>query len=65
MSYSEGHVKRNPDNGDVAVRTRFPEDVPELAELAWLVSSIVGAPRNAKSVEVESWDDIYTPEASE
>lgn len=61
-SCAEGHVKRDPVTGSVAIRTRFPEDIPELAEMAWLVSTVAGGPRNAKSVEVESWDDLYAPE---
>lgn len=60
-SYLNGHVKHDPAGGAVAIRTRFPEDVPELAGMAWLVSTVTLGPRNAATSEVEDWDDLYVP----
>ena len=58
-----GHIKRNPDGGEVAVRTIFPEDQgPQLAGLAWLVASPNIGARNAATGEVAGWADLYTPE---
>lgn len=56
-----GHVKRNPTTGDVALRTRFDETVPELVNLAWLVASTGMGPRTTSSSEVADWDDLYVP----
>ena len=59
----EGHVKRNPETGDIAIRTIFPEDsTPQLANMAWLVATANIGARHVKSDEVEEWDDLYVPE---
>ena len=35
-----GHVKHNPETGEVALRTIFPTDQgPQLAAMAWLVAT--------------------------
>jgi hypothetical protein len=61
MSYSPGHVKRDPATGSVAIRTQFDDTVEQLAAMAWLIAtSNIGA-RNATTGQVESWDDLYTP----
>jgi len=61
MSYTQGHVKRDPATGSVAIRTQFDDTVEQLAPMAWLIAtSNIGA-RNATTGQVESWDDLYTP----
>ena len=61
MSYTQGHVKRDPATGSVAIRTQFDDTVEQLAAMAWLIAtSNIGA-RNATTGQVESWDDLYTP----
>ena len=58
-----GSVKRDPDTGAIAVRTHFDEANPQLAPMAWLVSTIALGPRHAPSTEVADWDTLYTPPA--
>lgn len=66
MSYEKCHVKRNPETGEVALRTQFPEDrTPRLAGMAWLVSTPNIGSRHAHTNEVESWDDLFIPESTE
>lgn len=61
--YLPGHVKRDPDTGEVAIRTVFPED--DFPNQAWLVAtSNVGA-RNEPTSDVEGWDDLFTPPPDE
>lgn len=64
MTYT-GHVKRNPDTDEVAVRSIFDEDEPSLAGQAWLVVSPARGARFAASPEVDGWDDLYTAAAPE
>lgn len=60
--YQGNHVKRNPENGDIAIRTIFPKgDTPQVAMMEWLVSSATTGPRNTWTTEVEQWDDLFTP----
>lgn len=61
--YSTGHVKRDPVTGVVAVRTRLPEDDPQLAVMAWRVASDgrVGS-RHTSTAEVDGWDDLFNPD---
>lgn len=62
--YQEGHVKINPETSEVALRTIFPEDQgPQLAAMAWLVSTTNSGARSAKTEEVEGedWEDLYEP----
>jgi hypothetical protein len=60
----EGHVKRDPETGCVAIRTIFPEDQgPQLANMAWLVATPNQGARHATTAEVEGWDDLYEPNA--
>lgn len=61
MSYTQGHVKRNPENGSIAVRTHFPDNA-DFVNMTWLVSSIVHGPSHAATAAVEGWDDIFVPE---
>lgn len=62
--YAQGHVKRDPDTGNVAVRTVFPEDEPVMAGQAWLIATPNRGAHFAKSEEVIGWDDLYTPPES-
>lgn len=61
MTYQPGHVKRNPETQEVALRTTFDEDIDSLAHLAWLVSTLTWGARNARTAEVEAWDDLLVP----
>ena len=59
--YLEGHVKRNPSDSTVAVRTIFPEDEPVLAGQAWLSATTSRGAHFLRTADVDSWDAIYTP----
>lgn len=66
MSYETGHVKHNPDTGEVALRTIFPTDQgPQLAGMAWLVATKNIGARNASNADVADWDDLYEPPVEE
>ena len=60
MTYQPGHVKRNPETQEIAMRTTFDEAI--LPQLAWLVSTLTWGARNVRTAEVESWDDLFVPE---
>lgn len=57
--YAAGDVKRDPDSGDVAVRTTN-DDTGERANRAWLVATQTRGARFASNSDVDGWDDIYT-----
>jgi len=59
--YHQGHIKRNAETAEVALRTSFDESVPQLAGMAWLIATMNVGARNATTAEVESWDDLYEP----
>lgn len=61
--YAKGHVRHNPTTGEVALRTMFGEENPQLARLAWLVCTTDMGARNAPTseVEVEGWVDLVVP----
>lgn len=59
--YLTGHIKRDPVSSAVAIRTIFPETEAHLIPMAWLVATTGTGARNATTVEVEGWDDLYTP----
>ena len=62
----EGHVKRDPETGAVAIRTIFPENAgAQLAGMAWLVATPNVGARHYKSEDVETWDDLYVPDQPE
>ena len=61
--YNEGHVKRDADTKSVALRTIFPEDEPALAGQAWLVATPNRGAYFARTSDVASWVDVYTPPA--
>ena len=65
MAYRKGHIRRNPDTGEIAIRTMFPEDQGStLANLAWIISSADNGARHSKTPEVEEdgWEDFWVPE---
>ena len=60
MTYHTGHVKRNPESGDIAIRTIFEGGQPiQSAMMEWLVSSPITGARHTWTTEVEDWDDLY------
>lgn len=63
MSYATGHIKRNPDTGAVAIRSRFPDDKPEFERFQWHVANPITGPKSCSTADVESWDDLFVPEA--
>ena len=57
-----GHVKHNPETGEVALRTIFPTDQgPQLAAMAWLVATKNIGARNASDADVADWETLYEP----
>ena len=62
--YQMGHVRHNPATKEVAVRTMFAQDNPQMARLAWLVATTAMGARNAttEDVEAEGWVDLFVPE---
>lgn len=66
MTYTTRHVKRNPETGEVALRTIFDQsENPQQAMMEWLVSSPATGPRHTWTLEVDGWDDLYVPEPVE
>lgn len=59
MTYRTGHVKRNPQNDEVAVRTMFDADL--FPHNVWLVASVGSGAKTAEAAYVEGWVDLYTP----
>lgn len=55
--YQTGHIRRNQETGEVALRTIFP------SQMAWLIGTINTGARNGKTEEVEGmgWEDVYVP----
>lgn len=63
--YLEGHVKRDPVTGSVAVRTNQPETSPAdsfAIVQAWLVATTYSGAHFASTDVVAGWDDMYVPE---
>ena len=58
--YATGHVKRNPENGAIALRTHFPDN-SDFTNLLWLTSNVIHGPSNCGTAAVEDWEDIYVP----
>lgn len=61
----EGHVKRDPASGAVAIRTIFPEDDLMMAGQAWLVATANRGAIFLRSSEVENWDDVFVPDPTD
>lgn len=60
--YRQGHIKHNPDTNEVALRTVFGEENPQMARLAWLIATPSMGARNAHTADVEAWADLFVPE---
>lgn len=58
--YKEGHVKRNPETGEVALRTHFADNA-DFVNMLWLVSNSVRGPYNVGTLAVDLWDDLFVP----
>ena len=61
--YQTGHIKRDTETGNVAIRTIFPEGEAEMINMAWLVATKNIGARNAATSAVEAWPDLYVPPA--
>jgi len=62
--YSEGHIKRDPSTGAVAIRTNQPESPPAgtfVASQAWLVATTFTGAHYFPNEMVSGWDDLYVP----
>ena len=61
--YRTGHIKRNPDTLEVAIRMMFSDDPenPQMARLAWLIGNPSMGARNAPTSEVDDWPDVFIP----
>lgn len=63
--YLEGHIKRDPVTGAVAIRTNQPETNPpgSFAIIqAWLVSTTFSGAHYLPTEAVIEWDDLFTPQ---
>lgn len=63
--YLEGHVKRDPATGAVAIRTNQPEVNPPgsfAIVQAWLAATTYTGAHYLGTEFVDSWDDLFTPE---
>lgn len=58
--YSQGHVKRNPENGSIAVRNNLPDN-QDFVNTLWVVTHLIHGPSHAATAMVESWDDLFIP----
>ena len=62
VNYEKGHVKRNAETGEVAVRTMFPlGDNPQQQLMEWWCVGSNSGPRTTWTNEVDAWDDLYVP----
>lgn len=59
--YLQGHVKRDPANGSVAIRTIFPED-NSISSQAWLLATANRGAVFLRTGDVQSWDDLFVPD---
>jgi hypothetical protein len=66
--YLEGHVKRDPVSGAVAIRTNQPEVNPPGSFgiiQAWLSATQYSGAHYLGTEVVDSWDDLFTPDPPE
>lgn len=61
MTYIQGHVKRDPATGGVAVRTMFPDE--GIASQAWLLATLNRGALFVRTSDVEAWEDLFIPVA--
>lgn len=62
MPYAVGHIKHNPAENLVALRTIFPDDPAALKSQAWLVATPNRGATFVKTSDVEEWEDLFVPE---
>ena len=60
--YLEGHVKRDPATGEVALRTNQPESAPGSMVQAWLVGTTFRGAYYLPTSVVDGWVDLYAPD---
>lgn len=61
VSYPTNTIVRNPDTNAVALRTIFAHEVPELADMAWLVLTSSQGALYVPSSSVAGWDILFVP----
>jgi hypothetical protein len=59
--YLEGHIKRDPATGSVAIRTYFNEGNPQLAGMAWLIATSNMGARHCRTADLADWEDLHSP----
>ena len=60
--YQTGHVKRDPQTGNIAIRTIQSDTDPLIRERAWLGSTTFRGSFFATTETVASWDDLFVPD---
>lgn len=63
--YLTGHVKRNPETGEIALQTVFSEYDGQFGNTPWLVATKNIGARNASTADVADWDDLFVPAGPE
>lgn len=61
MTYTQGHIKRDPASGTVAIRTIWPEE-GDMINQAWLSASAGRGCQFIRSSDVADWDDLFVPD---
>lgn len=59
--YRTGHVKRNAETQEIALRTHFEEAV--YPDMTWLVATVNIGARHTSTDKVDAWADLYVPPA--
>lgn len=65
--YQQGHIKRDPATGTVAIRTNQPETNPPgsfAIVQAWLGATTYSGAHYMGTEVVDGWEDLYSPPAS-
>lgn len=53
-----GHIKHDPTNQQVAIRTQHDE-----LGMRWVIATAMFGARNASDQDVETWADLHVPES--
>lgn len=61
MSHLQGHIKRDPATGAVAIRTIFGED-SSFGSQDWLVATANRGAVFLRTSDVEAWEDLFVPD---
>lgn len=64
MPYATGHVKHDETSESVAIRTHLPDE-PPFSDKAWLVATARMGAQLKPTADVESWPDLFVPEAAQ